>query len=48
MTPGGVTNIDAFTTSPARFALPDVAVISIHPPGPCRAYTSGYTHEHGT
>jgi hypothetical protein len=46
ITAGGVINIDTITIPPGppgRFALPDVAVISIHPPSPCRARTSGYT-----
>ncbi len=45
-TAGGVVDIDTITIPPGppgRFALPDVAVISIHPPSPCRARTSGYT-----
>jgi hypothetical protein len=45
-TAGGVVNIDTITIPPGppgRFALPDIAVISIHPPSPCRAHTSGYT-----
>jgi hypothetical protein len=45
-TVGGVVNIDTIVSPPGpptRFALPSVAVISIHPPGPCRARTSGNT-----
>ena len=45
-TAGGVVDIDAFLTPPgplSRFALPSVAVISIHPPSPCSVRTSGTT-----
>ena len=45
-TAGGVVNIDTFLAPPGaanRFALPDLAVVSIHPPGPCRVRTSGTT-----
>jgi hypothetical protein len=45
-TAGGVVNIDTFLAPPGtanRFALPDLAVVSIHPPGPCRVQTSGTT-----
>ena len=43
-TAGGVVNIDTFHAPPAAanwFALPDLAIVSIHPPGPCRVLTSG-------
>ncbi|MGZ4710462.1 MAG: hypothetical protein ACXWBN_17140 [Acidimicrobiales bacterium] len=43
-TAGGVVDIDTFQIPPgppARFVLPDLAIISIHPPGPCRVQTSG-------
>ena len=45
-TAGGVVNIDTFLTPPgppSRFAPPDLAIVSIHPPGPCRARTNGTT-----
>jgi hypothetical protein len=45
-TAGGLVNIDTFQIPPgppARIALPNLAIISIHPPGPCRATTSGTT-----
>ncbi len=45
-TAGGVVNIDTFLAPPAAangFALPDLAIVSIHPPGPCRVLTSGMT-----
>ena len=45
-TAGGVVNIDTFLAPPAAangFALPDLAIVSIHPPGPCRVLTSGTT-----
>ena len=45
-TSGGLVIIDTFQTPPGppnRFALPNLAIISIHPPGPCRAHTSGTT-----
>ena len=45
-TAGGVVNIDTFL-APAgtanSFALPGLAIVSIHPPGPCRVRTSGTT-----
>jgi hypothetical protein len=43
-TAGGVVNIDTFLPPPGavdRFALPGLAIVSIHPPGPCRVRTSG-------
>jgi hypothetical protein len=45
-TAGGVVNIDTFLAPPGTanwFALPDLAIVSIHPPGPCRVQTSGTT-----
>ena len=45
-TAGGVVNIDTFLAPPGAansFALLDLAVVSIHPPGPCRVRTSGTT-----
>jgi hypothetical protein len=45
-TAGGVANIDTFLAPPRAangFALPDLAIVSIHPPGPCRVRTSGTT-----
>jgi hypothetical protein len=43
-TSGGLVDVDAIAIPPgppARFALPNVAIISIHPPGPCRVSTRG-------
>lgn len=43
-TAGGVVNIDTFLAPPAAanwFALPDLAIVSIHPPGSCHVLTSG-------
>lgn len=43
-TAGGAINIDSVVYPPGpptRFAFPNVAVISIHPPNPCRAQTIG-------
>ena len=45
-TAGAVVNIDTFLAPPASansFALPGLAIVSIHPPGPCRVRTSGTT-----
>jgi hypothetical protein len=45
-TAGGVVSIDTFLAPPGAangFALPNLAVVSIHPPGPCRVRTSGTT-----
>ena len=45
-TAGGIINIDEFLTPPGppnHLAMPSLALISIHPPGPCRAQTSGST-----
>jgi hypothetical protein len=44
-TAGGVVNIDTFLAPPAasRFALPNLAIVSIHPPSPCRVRTGGTT-----
>ena len=45
-TAGGVVNIDTFLIPPGppgRFALPSLAIVSIHPPGPCRVRTNGTT-----
>ena len=42
----GIVSIDTITVPPgppARFSLPNLAIISIHPPGPCRARTLGTT-----
>jgi hypothetical protein len=43
-TTGGLVNIDTVVSPPGppnRAALPNLAVISIHPPGPCRVTTRG-------
>lgn len=43
-TAAGEVDIDAIVVPPGppgRLALPSVAVVSIHPPGPCRARTTG-------
>lgn len=45
-TAGGVVSIDTFVAPPAAanlFAPPGLAIVSIHPPGPCRVRTSGTT-----
>ena len=45
-TAGGVVNIDTFVTPPgpsSRFALPGLAIVSIHPPSPCLVTTSRTT-----
>ena len=45
-TTGGLVTIDTFQIPPGppgRFALPNLAVISIHPPSPCRVSTHGTT-----
>jgi hypothetical protein len=45
-TAGAIVNIDTVVIPPGppgRLRLPDVAIISIHPPGPCRAQTAGNT-----
>jgi hypothetical protein len=45
-TAGGVVDIDTVVVPPGlpgRFALPSLAVVSIHPPGPCRVRTLGNT-----
>lgn len=45
-TAGGVVDIDTFLAPPGMaswFALPNLAIISIHPPSPCRVVTSGTT-----
>ena len=44
--PDSLVSIDTFLTPPGTatwFALPDLAVVSIHPPGPCRVQTAGTT-----
>jgi hypothetical protein len=43
-TAGAVVNIDTFlqpTAAANSFVLPGLAIVSIHPPGPCRVRTSG-------
>jgi hypothetical protein len=45
-TAGGVVNIDTFLVPPGppgRLALPNLAIVSIHPPSPCRVSASGIT-----
>jgi hypothetical protein len=45
-TAGGEVDIDTVLTppgSPSRFALPNLAIVSIHPPGPCHVRTNGTT-----
>jgi hypothetical protein len=42
----GVINIDTVVFPPGpptRLAIPGLALVSIHPPGPCRAHTTGTT-----
>jgi hypothetical protein len=46
MTAGGEIDIDTLVRSlgsPSRFDLPNLAIVSIHPPGPCRVRTTGTT-----
>jgi hypothetical protein len=45
-TAGGVVSLDTVQIPPgppSRPALPSLAIVSIHPPGPCRVFTSGTT-----
>ena len=45
-TSAAVINVDTIAIPPGppgRTALPNLAIVSIHPPGPCRAVTSGST-----
>ena len=45
-TAGGLVTIDTFQVPPGppgRLALPSLAIISIHPPSPCRVSISGTT-----
>jgi hypothetical protein len=45
-TAGGEVDIDTFLApsgSPSRFALPNLAIVSIHPPGPCHVRANGTT-----
>jgi hypothetical protein len=45
-TAGGLVSIDTVLWppgSPASRSLPDLAIVSIHPPGPCRSRTRGTT-----
>lgn len=45
-TSGGLVIIDTFQLPPGpplRFAFPNLVIISIHPPNPCRVRTSGTT-----
>lgn len=45
-TAGGLVTVDTFQMPPGppnRLALPSLAIISIHPPNPCRVSTSGTT-----
>lgn len=44
-TEAGVVNVDTFLSPPARngFELPDLAIVSIHPPSPCRVKSTGTT-----
>ena len=42
-TAGGLVTIDTVVLPQSRFALPNLAIISIHPPSPCRARTNGTT-----
>lgn len=45
-TAAGVVNIDTYLIPPGppgRFALPSLAIVSFHPPSPCRVQTSGTT-----
>ena len=42
-TTGGLVVIDTVIWPTSRLALPNLAIVSIHPPGPCRAQTNGMT-----
>lgn len=45
-TPGGVINIDEILIPPGppvRRAIPNLALVSLHPPSPCRVQTTGTT-----
>jgi hypothetical protein len=42
-TSGGQVTIDWIPLRSGRFALPNLAIISIHPPGPCRVRVTGTT-----
>ncbi len=45
-TSGGVVNIDTHMIPPgppSRSAVPNLAIVSIHPPSPCRVNTNGTT-----
>jgi hypothetical protein len=45
-TAGGIINIDEILIPPGppgRLALPSLSLVSIHPPSPCRAQTTGST-----
>jgi hypothetical protein len=35
--------IDTFLISQSRLSLPNLVIVTIHPPGPCRVHTSGTT-----
>jgi hypothetical protein len=46
VTAGGIVNIDTILAPPGPprlFAMPSLAIISIHPPGPCRVSANGTT-----
>jgi hypothetical protein len=45
-TTGGLVNVDTIVIPPGppgRISLPNMAIVSIHPPNPCRSHTSGAT-----
>jgi hypothetical protein len=42
-TSGGLVTIDTIQFRTGRFTLPNLAIISIHPPGPCRVRVTGTT-----
>jgi hypothetical protein len=42
-TSGGLVTIDTIQLRSGRFALPNLAIISIHPPSPCRVRVTGTT-----
>lgn len=42
-TPAGLVVVDTVVFPVSRFALPNLAIVSIHPPGPCKARTDGMT-----
>ena len=42
-TAAGLVVVDTLVFPVSRFALPNLAIVSIHPPGPCKTSTNGMT-----